>query len=349
MANPFYVEPANPLQALMLGQQSYGKAREGTIADEASKLYASGDTQGALARLLGANNPQMAKVISDMSLAKSNADLQRQMFGETVRHHKVVENKPLQVGSPDTGYHLVYPSGTAPGTGPFPDPPSPNATFPQGQPAGAVQVVPPRAKPQKDVSASELKMIQKDEDELPGIEATIRDVTRAKELNSTVYWGVGASALGKAGTSGIPGVGFALDPSRAAATAEWDQIMGGEAIKSMSETLKGASTDFEMRKFISIAADTSKPPEVRERAMDRFLALAQREIEIKKTRLDQLRARTYGQPGGGQSAAPAATQNDPRPISEAREAIARGADRGAVEKRLRERGVKFDPRDLDLQ
>lgn len=63
MANPFDVEVVNPLQALLLGQQSYNSGIENAkkqaqeqARTEAGQLYGQGNTQGAIAKLLGAND-----------------------------------------------------------------------------------------------------------------------------------------------------------------------------------------------------------------------------------------------------------------------------------------------------
>lgn len=57
---------------------------------------------------------------------------------------------------------------------------------------------------------------------------------------------------------------------------EYSQIMQGEAIKQMAETLKGATTDREMLKFIEIAADDSIAwGPAKEAAVKRVLAFTQ--------------------------------------------------------------------------
>lgn len=66
MANPFYVEPANPLQALMLGVQGYDRGRksvkeadlEAARKEAAQVMQSGGDTRGVLARLLSAGDFQ---------------------------------------------------------------------------------------------------------------------------------------------------------------------------------------------------------------------------------------------------------------------------------------------------
>lgn len=73
MANPFETTVFNPLQALMLGQQSYASgvegnkraAKEAALA-EAGQMAAGGDRAGALARLLGVGEYQGAGLMNTM-------------------------------------------------------------------------------------------------------------------------------------------------------------------------------------------------------------------------------------------------------------------------------------------
>ena len=71
--NPFSVQVVNPLQALMLGQQSYNTGIENNkkqameqARSEAGQLYAQGDTKGALARLLQGGDLQGAGTYSGL-------------------------------------------------------------------------------------------------------------------------------------------------------------------------------------------------------------------------------------------------------------------------------------------
>lgn len=174
------------------------------------------------------------------------------------------------------------------------------------------------------ISATDKKAIFSAEDDVPKLEATIANVQAAKQLNPKVYSGIGASMRGAAGAK-LPDwmvPDFVASPEGGAATSEWDQLMGAEAIKMMSETLKGASTDFEMRKFLNIAADTSQPPKVRENAMNRFTDLAQKELALRRRRAEGLREGTYFKPGGGegapQPAVPQTGAGDKPPVPGAR-------------------------------
>ncbi len=158
------------------------------------------------------------------------------------------------------------------------------------------------------ISAFDKKATLDAENELPNIAATIRNVERAMELNPQVFTGSSGGVRKWIGKNLPEGVTSSVIAPKAGteATAEWDQLMGQEAVKNMSETLKGASTDFEMKKFISIAADTTQSADVRQRAMQRFITLAKDELELRKKRVSGMRDGTYFKPGGGQSAQPPA-------------------------------------------
>ena len=86
-SNPFYIQPPNPLQALMLGQQAFNTAQDTTRENQirqarvdAAKLFGQGDTQGALSTLMsldpqgavamaGITNQQAARAIQERQLA----------------------------------------------------------------------------------------------------------------------------------------------------------------------------------------------------------------------------------------------------------------------------------------
>lgn len=87
MANPFEVQVVNPLQALMLGQQSYRSGVESNEKDAlkqarttAGSLYQQGDTKGAIAQLLGANDftgaGNLASIQKALAPPETSADIQ---------------------------------------------------------------------------------------------------------------------------------------------------------------------------------------------------------------------------------------------------------------------------------
>lgn len=151
------------------------------------------------------------------------------------------------------------------------------------------------------VTASDRKAINQSEDQALQLDSTLDTLARAKELNNQTFTGATAGMRGAIGTT-IPGAGLFLDPKASMATAEFGKIMSMEAIKSMSATLKGATTDREMDRFVDILGDPATPPDIRGRTIDRMMTLAQRQKELAGQRMNEMRGGTYYQPGGGGSA-----------------------------------------------
>jgi hypothetical protein len=195
------------------------------------------------------------------------------------------------------------------------------------------------------ISATDKKAIFEAEDAQPQLQGTIEALKRAKELNSQTFQGAGAGARAWLGTK-LPDMmvpDFIADPKTARATEEWQKTMGPEALQAMANTLKGATTDFELRKFIEMLADPSTTPETRGKIIDRMIALSERKQKINEARIQDLRGGTYFQPQGGQPQRNAA-QPQADPLAMARDAIAKGADPNAVRQRLIQNGI--DPSGL---
>jgi hypothetical protein len=150
------------------------------------------------------------------------------------------------------------------------------------------------------LTAPDKKAIFEAEDELPVLDNTIASLDRAKELNEKTYTGWGAGIAGRVGTQ-APGASLIFDQEKASATAEFGKLMSMEAITAMASTLKGATTDQELARFVEILADPSTPPDIRGRTIDRMKQLAQRQKDIKSSRINQLRGGDYYKPGGGAS------------------------------------------------
>jgi hypothetical protein len=153
----------------------------------------------------------------------------------------------------------------------------------------------------KGLSATEMKAINEAEDAIPVIEGTLANLKAAKALNSKTFTGWGAETGAGIGTSDIPGAGYLADPERAKATREWLDLMRPESIQTMASTLSGATTNFELQEFVKVLSDPSTPRDIRNRTIDRMIRLAEGKERIAKERLQQMRERTYFQPGGGSS------------------------------------------------
>ncbi len=163
------------------------------------------------------------------------------------------------------------------------------------------------------LSAGDKKAIMNAEDEEPALRGTLEALRTAKDLNDKTFTGLTAGMRGKIGTSGVPGANLLVDKDSAMATSEWGKVMSGEAIKTMADTLKGATTDFELKKFEAMLADPSTPPEIRGRMIDRMIKLGDRELELKQRRISELKGGTYFKPEGMARSSAAQTQG----ISEA--------------------------------
>jgi hypothetical protein len=152
-------------------------------------------------------------------------------------------------------------------------------------------------------SATELKELWASEDELPILDNTIESLQRARDLNKKTFTGWTAGTRGWVGTA-IPGAeNVGIDPEAAKATREFGQIMSLEAIKNMAETLKGATTNEELARFVEILADPSTPPDIRERTIDRMISLAEKVRTNKFNRVQELSGTR------GRNAAPVVTED----------------------------------------
>jgi hypothetical protein len=151
------------------------------------------------------------------------------------------------------------------------------------------------------ISATDKKAIFEAEDAVPALQGTLETLKRAKELVPDAYSGYTAGARGAAGAL-LPDLmvpDWVADPKSSKATVELNQLLSGEAIKSMAETLKGATTDSEMNRFTTILADPKSPPELKLRTIERMETLARRKFELNQSRVKDLRGGTYFKPEGG--------------------------------------------------
>lgn len=119
MDNQFSVTPANPLAALMLGEQSFNDARK--RADErqmkAGRLEAvqtlqqGGDPRGALAKLIGIGDVQGANAIANYAHQQATQQQQAAQLTESSRHNRAAEGlQSRQIGATENA-PMVIPFG----------------------------------------------------------------------------------------------------------------------------------------------------------------------------------------------------------------------------------------------
>jgi hypothetical protein len=148
------------------------------------------------------------------------------------------------------------------------------------------------------MNPTEMKALYSAEDEIPALDNTIATLEQAKALNDKTYTGKGAGWAGTIGAT-VPGGDWVFDKQKAENTLEFSKLMSMEAIQAMAAALTGATTNFELNKFVEILADPATPPDVRARTIDRMMQLAQRQRDLKARRVQELR----GDDGGGGGAA----------------------------------------------
>lgn len=279
-----------------------------SLATLGMQLLRAGDTQGGLAA-------------AQLARQNANDDWQRTYQGGMLR---VAEQNANRQETP-TDVQKLRAAGIQPGT-----PEAAKALFP---------------KTDTPISATDKKAIFEAEDAQPQLQGAVEALRRAKELNSQTFQGYGASTRAWLGTK-LPDMmvpDIIADPKTAKATEEWQKTMGPQALETMASTLKGATTDFELRKFIEMLADPSTTPDTRGKIIDRLITLAERKQKINEARIKDLRGGDYFKPQGGQPQR-GMTQPQSDPLSMARDAIAKGAPRDAVIQRLQQNGI--DPSGL---
>jgi hypothetical protein len=161
------------------------------------------------------------------------------------------------------------------------------------------------------MTVTEKNEIFKMENELPNVKATEDMLREAAKLNPDTMTGYTAGIRADLGSK-LPGriVPDGMEKS-AKATNEWQKLMGMEAIKTMANTLKGATTDFELNEFVKLLADPSTPIETRGRIIERMQQLAIVKRKMIRERVNELRGGTFFRPGGGSSDEPMEDDADP--------------------------------------
>lgn len=157
------------------------------------------------------------------------------------------------------------------------------------------------------------KEIFEAEDNLVQYNATIENLKAAKAVSEKAFEGAGAGAKATIGAK-IPGGSYFVDEGGAKATLEYEKLMTPEALALMASTLKGATTDQEMNRYIDLISDPTTPKDIRNRTIDRLILLAERQAGIANERINEIRGGTYYDEGGGSSDAPSGkkpTKEDP--------------------------------------
>lgn len=202
-----------------------------------------------------------------------------------------------------------------------------------------------------EVDATTKKEIQETDDFISQTRSAISSLGRALELNSQAYSGAGADIR-----SGVVSntLGAVRPQPGAIATGELANVVTNQALASLRATFGGNPTEGERKILMDVAGSVNQPAALRQKIYERALELANNRLRMNEEKARSLRAGSYYSPGGQPASLSGAPQATAAPtgspssaaeaISQARDAISRGAPREAVIQRLRQRGV--DPAGL---
>ena len=312
--NPYSVAVPNVLQALMAGEQGYkdvsGMMKERATLqarEQAAQEMMSGNHKGAIARLMSIGDMQGANTLSSMGnnerdfafrqqesqRAQGNAD---RSYGNNKRDFAFRQQESQRAqDNADRSYGLQEKIAKRQETPAQLEILKAAGIDPSSQ-EGRNALFPKTNTP---ISAVDKKAIFDAEDALPQLQGTKEALTRAREINDKTFTGYTAGVRGDIGTKMFGGSLF-VNKNAALATSEWQKIMGPEALEKMANTLKGATTDFELKKFIEMLGDPATDPKIRKSVIERMERLTDRMIEIQNSRVKDLRGGNYFKPGGGQ-------------------------------------------------
>lgn len=176
--------------------------------------------------------------------------------------------------------------------------------FAPGSPAYQSYVATGKMGRDETVTAGDRKAIREADKEVVDYDLALGQLNKALELNKTA-----GSGFFNDMTSTFRNKTGASNPQSLAA-GHLQNILSTEAIKNMSETLKGASTDREMFKFIELAGDVSLPPELRKEYLEAAVRKMQSHRALAARQSNEIRGGDYykapdkAEAGGAPAAAP---------------------------------------------
>lgn len=334
MANNFYVEPANPLQALMMGVQGYDRGRKAVSEDEiktgrleAMRALQSGDakaTQSALARLIGAGDIPGAKAIAEFH---QNSVAAQGVYGTPIYGTDQQGNptlgaigkqgsyRPIDTGGVrpllpggqflDTGTQFIHANPRLPGGGV--NTPALGSSAPIQPRSVTTESIQPTARAsggviQKDVAGK--ARLQKEGSELGEASANLADIeSKMPGLERVVKQ---LNVLSDKAT--YTAAGNAVDAARrqlnispresAVAKAQYNAIVDNQILPLLRFTFGAQFTQKEGETLRATLGDTTKSPQEKQAILNAFIEQKRRDVDALKTRVSQPAGSMV--PGGGQ-------------------------------------------------
>lgn len=201
---------------------------------------------------------------------------------------------------------------------------------------------------QQSLTATDKKAILEADDMVGSNRSAIQAIDEASRLNPKANsgWFAGARAAIGANLPDSLVPDFVSSPESSAATIDFDNAVVGQALSSLKSIFGGNPTEGERKILLDLQGSSGKPQAVRAEILARARRAAVSRMSLNEQRAQELRGGDFYKPGGGAAAANPMTFNSAAgdPLSEARAAIAKGADPAKVMERLQQMGV--DPKGL---
>lgn len=154
---------------------------------------------------------------------------------------------------------------------------------------------------QSPLTATDKKAILEADDMVAANRAAITALDQALAINDKANQGFGASARGVVGNAlpdwMVPDAVSSKESS--AATADYDNLVVGQALQSLKSIFGAAPTEGERKILLEMQGSSSLPANVRRGILERAKALAERRLEFNRQRAEGLRGGSFYQPGGG--------------------------------------------------
>ncbi len=198
------------------------------------------------------------------------------------------------------------------------------------------------------LTATDKKAILESDEGVMNSKNVITALDEASKISKDAFTGVGASTRAKVGNM-LPDylVPDAIaSPKGSAATANYENLVLGQALAQLKSTFGAAPTEGERKILLELQASADKPDNVRQDILKRARGLAENRLRFNESRSSELRGGSFYKPGakGAQPAQPSQGNGADALIGHAREALAAGAPREAVLQRLQAAGI--DPSGL---
>lgn len=167
---------------------------------------------------------------------------------------------------------------------------------------------------QASLTATDRKAILEADEAVAQTRATIDQLGEAKQISPQTYQGFGAGLRTQLGTK-LPDwlvPNFVASPRPAAAGANYENLVLGQALSSLKSIFGAAPTEGERKILLDLQASLDKPDNVRQEILDRAQRLANARLQFNEQRARELRGGQYYKAGGGASQA-APQQATPTP------------------------------------